>query len=429
MPADAFTAMSEVSRTLAARPPRVVRATWLVLVAMLGAAAAWAWFSKIELVVQAPGRVRPAVGPARPLAEDGGTPVVSAVAGRVSDVLVAEGDAVAAGAPLARLDAQRIDNEIARLERQVEGAAAEAERLDRMAVSLDEERAGAVAKAKAEIAEADGAVRAERDRVRVEEERRAADERVVAAEVEKQRTEVERVRGLVKLEVAPRIDLVRAEDAWRDAEKRLERARVRGTDAPAAVAEERAKTARAALELIERQFAVRRQELELRAAAQKSASEADRRTLANLRLERDHGVVRATESGVVTRVRVRAGDVVQGGQPVASVAAGQGLRVDAAVRTGDAGLLRTGLKARIKLDAYDHQKYGTLVGTVTVIAPDATVVDGGACYLVQVSLDETPLDRGARARLGLAAQVEIVTEEERVLLLAFRRFKDKISIR
>jgi hypothetical protein len=40
------------------------------------------------------------------------------------------------------------------------------------------------------------------------------------------------------------------------------------------------------------------------------------------------------------------------------------------------GHLREGLPARIKLDAFDHQRYGVATGTVSFIAPDSGTQDG-----------------------------------------------------
>jgi hypothetical protein len=51
--------VTDVRRTLAARPPRIVRGTLVVLVALLGTGAVWSATTKTDLVVKAPCRVRP----------------------------------------------------------------------------------------------------------------------------------------------------------------------------------------------------------------------------------------------------------------------------------------------------------------------------------------------------------------------------------
>jgi len=50
---------SELSQVLAARPPRVVHGTLFLLTALLASGVAWSAATKVDLVVQAPVRVRP----------------------------------------------------------------------------------------------------------------------------------------------------------------------------------------------------------------------------------------------------------------------------------------------------------------------------------------------------------------------------------
>jgi hypothetical protein len=51
--------LDDLKRALAAKPPRIVRATALVLTALLASGAVWSAGSTVETVVKAPVRVRP----------------------------------------------------------------------------------------------------------------------------------------------------------------------------------------------------------------------------------------------------------------------------------------------------------------------------------------------------------------------------------
>ena len=54
---------TEFRQTLLARPPKIVHGTASLLVVLLGAALAWAAATRANLVVRAPGRVRPVSTP------------------------------------------------------------------------------------------------------------------------------------------------------------------------------------------------------------------------------------------------------------------------------------------------------------------------------------------------------------------------------
>jgi hypothetical protein len=91
-----------------------------------------------------------------------------------------------------------------------------------------------------------------------------------------------------------------------------------------------------------------------------------------------------------------------------------------------------GLPVRIKLDAFDHQRYGVATGTVSYIAADSTTKDGRtAGYLVRIDLDGDEVGRGdlrGRIKLGMAGKAEIVTDQERLLFLLVRRIRQSISL-
>lgn len=366
-----------------------------------------------------------------------GEKISAGVGGRVTEVNFREGDRVKEGDVLLRMDTRRIDNEIARMERQGQGTREEVEKLQRMLAALEQEREASVAKAHAELAEAEEGVRNERARIRVEEERQRAEERLAHTDLENRRAERRRKEREIEAGVTPRVELVRAEEALKEAEGRFARARVKPSDAALALAEGRVNTARQQINLLERQYSLKGEEIQARRVVREGELEASRKGLANLNLERDQTVIRAHTTGIVTVGEVRVGDLIEQGKPVVAIAQEKGFRADASVKSENVGLLRVGMKARIKLDAYDYQKYGTLEGTVYYISPDSemTEASGGpktAQYIVRIRLEQLEIVKGhlkGKVKLGMQGQAEILTGEDFLLSLAFRKFRDKLAVR
>ena len=96
---------SEFRQTLAARPPRIVHGTALLLLILLAAAVTWAALVEANLVVRAAGRVRPVEIPTRVF-----TSASADLEGRVVEAPFDEGDVVRKGDVLVRLDTAHIDN-------------------------------------------------------------------------------------------------------------------------------------------------------------------------------------------------------------------------------------------------------------------------------------------------------------------------------
>ena len=214
---------------------------------------------------------------------------------------------------------------------------------------------------------------------------------------------------------APRPSWPRPRRKTREAREQLAKARLPVDESGVAVAQR-------ALELAERDYAVKREELELKRRAKRGEVEAARLELANLELEREQAVIRAPIDGVVTAGDVKVGDVLEPGKPVVEIARQAGFLFEAAVPSEEIGHLRVGMPARIKLDAYDYQRYGTLDGTVCFISPDSGVAEGqtGGLYTVRIATSRDEIGRGAyrgRVKLGMAGQAEIVTGRDRLLTL------------
>ncbi len=131
--------------------------------------------------------------------------------------------------------------------------------------------------------------------------------------------------------------------------------------------------------------------------------------------------VRSPVRGTVKQLRVNTiGGVVQpGADLVEIVPLDDTLLVEAQVRPPDIAFIRPGLRATVKITAYDFAIYGGLAGTVEDISADSIVNEKGeSFYRVRVRTDEDSLPgRGARLPIipGMTAEIDVLTGKRTVL--------------
>jgi multidrug resistance efflux pump len=187
------------------------------------------------------------------------------------------------------------------------------------------------------------------------------------------------------------------------------------------------------LELVERDFAVKQEELEQKRVAKQNELEAARIELGNRELENRQAEIRAPMDGVVIWGDVKVGDVLEPGKAVVEIAEQRGFLFEARVASADVGRLKAGMPVRIKLDAYDYQRYGTVAGSVCYLSPDSAVAEDQqkAAYLVRITVDSDEVGSGAfrgRIKLGMGGQADIVTDQESLLSLLLKRIRQTISL-
>ncbi len=182
-----------------------------------------------------------------------------------------------------------------------------------------------------------------------------------------------------------------------------------------------------------RDAAVKLEELELKRVSKQGEVEAARMELANLELERKQAELCAPMDGVVISGDIKVGDMLAAGKAVVEIAEEKGFLFEAEVPSTEVAHLRAGMAARIKLDAYDYQQYGTLAGRVTYVSPDSSVRpdQGTVVYFVRIEVEGDEVRRGdhrGKVKLGMAGQVEIVTEQKSILSLLIHRIRQSISL-
>jgi multidrug resistance efflux pump len=410
---------TEFRRTLQERPPWAVHATVVVVVLLLGSALLWAALTEADLVARARGCVRPRTTPFKVVNAVNGEVFSATSGGRVVEVHFRVGDRVQRGEMLLRLDTERLDAEMAKRRRALQAGQDEVGHLERLLELTARSYEVARARAEAELDQAERELDLARERQRV-------DVSLAQVELDLAREDERRVERLVSQKASSAAELAQVTAKAREARLRLEKARLPLDDSKVEVQ-------RRAVEQVSREEALKQDELQMKRSAKQAEVEAARMELNALGLEKRQAVFRAPTDGVVVAGDVKVGDVLERGKPVLEIAELNGFCFEVALPSEEVGRLRVDMPARVKLDAFDYQKYGTVTGKVTYIAPDSTVPEGQrlAVYLVKIELEGEEVGRGdirGRIQLGLAGQTEIVTGRESLLALLVKKIRQTISL-
>ncbi len=402
-------------QTMQTRTPRFIHAVVLLLIGLIGAATAWAASTRVNLVVSAAGRVRPVSTPQKVTL--GRT---DALPGKVAEVCFTQGQFVKEGDVLLRLDTEKLRNEIARRRRTILGGEEELDKSDRLTDLHRRQADAALAKLDAEIAQAVEEVTHNKDR-------QEAERRSVEGELRDAIRDEASLDRLFKSNAVSQSEVQKASARRGELQEKLEKTKV-------PVDEGRVAVLRKARQLTEEDNSIRTQESKIKRSFKKTEVDAARLEIANLELDLKQAEVRAPLSGIVTSAEPKVGDILEPGRPVVEIAEQRGFRVEFAINTDDIEKVKLGMPVKIKLEAFDYQKYGTLDGTLDFISPDSTVIEGrpGAVYLVRALVNGDTVGRGSLAgqiKLGMAGQIEMVTGEECLLELFFKKINQSIRLK
>ncbi|MCG8361238.1 MAG: HlyD family type I secretion periplasmic adaptor subunit [Kiloniellales bacterium] len=377
-------ALSEREHSPAARL-LLLTVTLVVATALL-----WAGLSQVEKVATAPGQVRPLASVMN---------VNHAEGGRVAEVLVGEGERVSSGQALAVLDAELLDEEIAKIRGRQAKLMADLARLQSEAedqpiafpAALKHDRPDLVeAQTKLydarRLAQASERVAAER----VIEQRRSdiavLDHRIVQLSRSLEILEEQRGSTAVLMDKGyfPKLRYLSMQREISEISGQLDEAREGRESAVSALAE--AKEQRSVLE---RNWNV---EVFEALAATLDELEVNGKLLAQQQARRRNLVVRAPADGIVQNLAIaNAGQAVAPNELLMTVVPeGEGVMIEARVRDRDIGSVVLGQRAAIKVRTYDFIRYGTLAGQVARIAADATNDPNSqeSFFLVQVAVNE-----------------------------------------
>lgn len=157
---------------------------------------------------------------------------------------------------------------------------------------------------------------------------------------------------------------------------------------------------------------IRTTELELAQLKEILATAADRET---------RTTIRSPITGVVKNLRYTTiGGVVKSGDPIMDIVPSEDtLVISARLNPMDRGFVHAGQKAVVKIDTYDYSRYGGIEGLVISVAPDSTISSTGQSYFkVMISTKEPWLGEEFEGLLispGMGATIDIHTGTKSVL--------------
>ncbi|MEO1093169.1 MAG: HlyD family type I secretion periplasmic adaptor subunit [Pseudomonadota bacterium] len=392
----------------------------LMLAALFASLVGWAAWATVEQVVSATGKVEPV---------DEVQVVNHPRGGRISDVVVREGDAVAAGAVLLRLDGTL---ETSALEEMQARLQVEQALIARLEAELEDRGLGVPAELARDrpdlVAEASALLEARKEAHARQLAQLATTERKRALELAERDAEIRRLEStlaLMKQEfaaldklaaqgLAPRLRHLAIERQLRDLEGELAVAKSAAESAGAARDETRDARAR---HVADRTRDLRAELSLARAKAEDLAQAARRQRQVVAEL-----AVTAPVAGIVKDVSAtQAGQSFAAYAPLMTLVPTDGpLVIEAQVTQQDIGRLHVGQQAVVKVMAYDYLRYGRLGGEVQRIAADASADEqsGELTYRVDVEPSSTTLNRdGVDHPLvpGMLVDVELISGERSIL--------------
>jgi len=135
----------------------------------------------------------------------------------------------------------------------------------------------------------------------------------------------------------------------------------------------------------------------------------------------DRAELRAPVDGVVNRIAIKTiGGVVEpAARLVEIVPLDDELKIVAKVQPNDVAFIRAGQPAKVKITAYDPQKYGALDGQLTRIgASSVNDAEGNVFFEIEVRTDKSFMGDKANPlpiTAGMVADVEIITGKRTIL--------------
>ena len=227
------------------------------------------------------------------------------------------------------------------------------------------------------------------------------------------RKEVDMLEPLVARNIQPQLDLVRARQKAVVADGDYKQAGL-------AISRLQEAVKQAELEIVAARESAKRDAIEKLADAQNDlASLGESLPALEDRVARTD--VRAPIDGIVNRVLVTTiGGVAKPGMPLMEIVPVEdSLLIETDIRPEDIGFIRPGLKARVKLTAYDYVRYGALDGVVETVGADAVVNEQNQrVYRIYVRTNESVLRKGDQELTiipGMIAEVDVLNGKRSVM--------------
>lgn len=386
-----------------------IAATLLLLVV-------WAFFAEVDEVVRGDGRVIPSKQVQVIQSLDGGI---------VSEILVSEGESVAVGTPLIRIDETRAVSSLRENQSQYLSYLAKQYRLKALAEGASFNPPDEVRKEAPEIydqeyalynaskEELSSAIEIARDQM-VQREKELLEvqfrKEIAEKNYESAKKELAANKPLLSSGAVSEIDILKLERETNKAKGDIDQARAQISRIESSIGEARRKVSE-----VQQAFQSKvRTELNEITARLNSLSEVS----VSLKDKVNQSTLKSPVNGKISRLYFNTvGGVIQPGKEVMEVVpTDDALILETKVQIRDIAFISLLQPAVVKLTAYDYTVYGALDAVVENISPDSIVDEkGNAYYIVRVRTLKSNLGKGLPIIPGMVAQVDIMTGKKTVL--------------
>ena len=392
------------------------RVTMWLIIAFVFLALIWSWQGRIDVVATAHGKVIPT---------QRSKTIQPMETASVRAIHVADGQSVTAGQVLVELDATVTTADHERVRSELVAARLEGARAQAMLLLKPGDTVAAMSRPfgvdTAEFVQARSVLQAQLaeykaklERLQAELVRRDAEKRTAMAQIAK----VEQTLPMARQRAKDYKDLVEQQFASQHSFMEKEQARV---EQEADLVSLRSKLKEVEAAIVETHSQV----TELQAQTRRDA--ADRATLAQQKVSSlEQELAKADVRGRQTRLTAPVDGTVQqlavhtlGGVVTPAqalmviVPKGDALEVEAMIENKDAGFVRAGQQARVKVETFQYTKYGTLDAEIASVSNDAIVDEKrGLLYSTRIRLKQSELNvDGARVTLspGMVVTAEVKT--------------------
>lgn len=376
----------------------------------------WAFFARVDEVVRGDGRVIPSKQVQVIQSLDGGI---------VSEILVSEGEAVAVGAPLIRIDETRAVSSLRENQSQYLAYLAKQYRLRALADGTGYNPPDEVKKQVPETYDQEYAlynsskeeltsgIEIARDQV-VQREKELLEvqfrKEIAEKNYDSSKRELAANKPLLASGAVSEIDILKLERETNKAKGDIDQARAQIARIESAIGEARRKISE-----VQQTFQNKvRNELNDITARLNSVSEVS----VSLKDKVNQSTLKSPVNGKVSRLFFNTvGGVIQPGKEVLEVVpTDDALILETKIQIKDIAFISLLQPAVVKLTAYDYTIYGALDAVVENISPDSVVDEkGNAYYVVRVRTLKSSLGKGLPIIPGMVAQVDIMTGKKTIL--------------
>ena len=421
---------SEGIAILTAEPWRALHALVYTMIALVLAGLAWSFIGRADVIVTEQGTLTPASEVRR---------FYAPVDGELANLYVAEGQPVAKGDVLARLNARgavEAAGNAMQAQLKLENAEREWRQFPEKKALLEQK--AATLRQAMELEQRQHEKRTAIGTSKLVEQQRAqlAEARANVAETKLEMEKYERVFAATTGSGVSLLDVESRRNAYHLAQSRLSELTARQSqeltqaDAQLESSGEQLKKLRLDYEAAANELATAEEKLRLQLdTARVEADAAARIRFENIDKDNFLQIV-APVSGVVTDLTsTQPGDKVQANSPLGGIAPSNSRSVvKVEIAENDRAFLREGLPVKIKFNAFPYQRYGVINGTLEYVSPATKPASQTKqpVYEARVSLERDyyqVAETRYPLRYGMTATVEIVVRERRLIDLALDPFR------